>query len=76
VRALLWPLFAWRHGLSQPSWWRTRQVRSLLWPLFAWLAWTQTATVVAGTIDEGAVLAFVSLVGVGSDSHCGGRQYM
>jgi hypothetical protein len=49
-------------------------VRALLWPSFAWSAWAQLATVVAGTTGMGAALASVSLVGVGSDSHCVGRQ--
>jgi hypothetical protein len=34
--------------------------------------WVHTATVVAGTTGEGAVLASVRSVGVGSESHCGG----
>jgi hypothetical protein len=46
-------------------------VRALLSPLFAPSAWAQSATVVAGTTDEGAALASVILVGVVSDSHCG-----
>jgi hypothetical protein len=47
-------------------------VSVLLWPLFARSAWAQTATVVAGTTGEGAALASVRSVSVGSDSHCGG----
>jgi hypothetical protein len=47
-------------------------VKALLWPLVAWSAWAQSATVVEGTTEEGADLASVRLVGVGSDSHCGG----
>jgi hypothetical protein len=34
-------------------------------------AWAQPATVVAGTTDEGAPLASVRLVGMGSARHCG-----
>jgi hypothetical protein len=47
-------------------------VRALLFPLFVWSALAQPATVVVGTTGEGAALATVCLVGVGSDSHCGG----
>jgi hypothetical protein len=50
-------------------------VRALLWPLFARTAWSQTATVVADTTVEGAALASVRLVGVGSANHCGGGHY-
>jgi hypothetical protein len=46
-------------------------VKALLWPLFAWSAWAQTATVVAGKRGEGAALASVRLVGMGSARHCG-----
>jgi hypothetical protein len=46
-------------------------VRALLWLLFPRSAWAQTATVVAGTTVEGAALASVPSVGVGSASHCG-----
>jgi hypothetical protein len=48
--------------------------RLLLWPLFARSAWALTATVVVDTTGEGADLASVSLVDLGSASHCGGRQ--
>jgi hypothetical protein len=61
-----------RRGLSQPLWWRTRQVRALLWPLFARSAWSQLATVVSDTKGEDAALASVRLSGVGSTSHCSG----
>jgi hypothetical protein len=47
-------------------------VRALLWPLFPQSACAQPATLLAGTTGEGAALASVRLVGVGSDSHCGG----
>jgi hypothetical protein len=46
-----------RRGLSQPLWWRARQVRALLWPLFAWSAWAQPGTVVASTTGESARLS-------------------
>jgi hypothetical protein len=61
-----------RRGLSQPPLWRERQERALLWPLFAWWARAQPATVVVGTTGEGASLASVPSVGLGSASHCGG----
>jgi hypothetical protein len=41
-------------------------VRALLWPLFSWSAWAHSATVLAVTTSEGAFLASVTLVGVGS----------
>jgi hypothetical protein len=44
-------------------------VRALFWPLFARSAWTQPATVVAGTTGEGYPLASGRLVGVESASH-------
>jgi hypothetical protein len=44
-------------------------VRALLWPLFPRSAWDQPATVLTGTTGEGAALASVHLVGVGSASH-------
>jgi hypothetical protein len=48
-------------------------VRALLLTLFARSAWAQPATVVMpGTTAEGAALASVLSVGVGSASHCGG----
>jgi hypothetical protein len=72
VRALLWHLFVGRRGLSQTLWWRTRQLRALLWTLFERSAWAQPATVVADTTGEGAALASVRSVGVGSYSHCVG----
>jgi hypothetical protein len=61
-----------RRGIIQPLRWRERQVRGLFLPLFAWSAWAQPATVVAGTSGEGASLATVRSIGVGSASHCGG----
>jgi hypothetical protein len=64
-----------RLGLSQTLWWRARVVRAVLLHLFATLAWAQPAIVVAGTTGEGVALASVRLVGVGPESHCGGRQY-
>jgi hypothetical protein len=72
MRALLSHLFAWSTRSSQQLWWRSRMLRALLWPLFAFTARAQPATVVAYTKVEGAALASVLLVGVGSASHCGG----
>jgi hypothetical protein len=43
-------------------------VRAQLWPLFALSAWTEPATVVAGSTVEGATLASVHSVGLGSTS--------
>jgi hypothetical protein len=68
-------LLGWR-VLSQPLWWRKRQVKALLWPLFAWSAWAQPATLVAVTTGEGAALASVVFVAVGTASHCVGGQDM
>jgi hypothetical protein len=72
VRAMLWPLFLCQSGLIQPLCWRARQVRALLWPLYVRSAWAQAATAVAGTTGEGAALASVLSVGVGSARHCVG----
>jgi hypothetical protein len=58
-----------RRGLSLPLWWRARQLIALLWSLFARSAWAQPATLVAGTTVEGAALASVRSVRVGSASH-------
>jgi hypothetical protein len=44
-------------------------VRALLCPLFARSAWAQPAILMAGTKFEGAALASVRFVGVGSASH-------
>ena len=55
--------------LSQPLWWRARQLRALLWPLIDRTAWAQPATVMAGTTGEGVALASVRFVGVGSVSN-------
>jgi hypothetical protein len=65
-----------RRWPSQSMWWRARQVRALLWPLFVRLGRSQPATVVAGTTGEGAALAFVRSVVVGSATHCGGGNHM
>ena len=46
-------------------------VSTLLCPLFAWSAWTKPASVLAGHKGEGAALASVHLVGMGSASHRG-----
>jgi hypothetical protein len=46
-------------------------VTALFWTLFARSTFAQPATVVAGTTGEGAALATVRSLGVGSDSHCG-----
>jgi hypothetical protein len=58
-----------RRGISNQLLWRIQQMCTLLWPLFSRLAWAQPATGLEGTISEGAVLASVTLVGVGSASH-------
>jgi hypothetical protein len=55
-----------RRGISKPLWWTVRQVRKLFWPLFSRSALAQTATVVAGTSGDGAALAAVESVGVGT----------
>ena len=47
-------------------------MRAQPWPLFSWWVWAQSAAVVTGTTVEGAALASVILVGVGSDNHCVG----
>ena len=47
-------------------------MKALLWPLIAWSVYAQKATLLAGTKDEIAALDSVRLVGVGSESHCGG----
>jgi hypothetical protein len=47
-------------------------VRALLLPLFAWSAWAELATVVADTTGQGAALACVRMLGMGSTSHYGG----
>jgi hypothetical protein len=47
-------------------------VRALLSLLSSLSAWAQPATVVAGTKVEGAALASLRSMGVGSTSHCGG----
>jgi hypothetical protein len=65
-----------RRGLSQPLWWRAREMRALLWPLFDRSAWDLPVTVVAGTRIDGAELDSVRLVSVGSASHCGGGHDM
>jgi hypothetical protein len=57
--------------LRQPLWRGSRQVRALLWPLIASSAWVQPATVVVGMTGEGASLASVRFVGVGSSRQCG-----
>jgi hypothetical protein len=70
--ARLWSLGL--RGLSLQLWWRKHQVRTLLWPLFARSAWDQPATVLGSTIVEGAFLASIQYVGVGSASHCVGEH--
>jgi hypothetical protein len=70
VRALLLPLadcYVWAQTANMLG---VRQVMTLLWILFAWSASAQRATVVVGTTVEGAALAFVHLVDVGSGSQC------
>jgi hypothetical protein len=51
-------------------------VRALFRRQYSGSAWAQTATVVAGTTGEGASLASLRLVSVGSSIHCGGRHEM
>jgi hypothetical protein len=46
-------------------------VSALIRPLFDRSAWAHTATVVAGMRGKGAVLASVSMVGLGSAMNCG-----
>ena len=53
-------------GISQALLCRARQVMAVLWPLFDCSAWDQPATVVAGTTFEGAALASLRFIGVGS----------
>jgi hypothetical protein len=64
-----------RRGIREHLWRRSHQVRALLWPLFPRAACAQPATVEAGTTCQGAALAFVSWVFVGSASHCGGGHH-
>jgi hypothetical protein len=45
-------------------------VMALLWPLFALTVWVQLFTVMEDKTVEGAGLASVRSVGVGSASHC------
>jgi hypothetical protein len=60
-------------GIIQLLWWRARELRALFWLLLACSAWAQPATVLAGTRDEGANVAFFRFVVVGPTSHCGLR---
>jgi hypothetical protein len=76
VRALLCLQSIVRQGLSQPLWWRARQVGALHCPLFARSALAQAATVLACTSYEGASQASVRFVDVGTASHCGGGHHM
>jgi hypothetical protein len=59
-------------GTSHPLWWLVLQVRALLWSLITWSAYSQRATVLAGTTFEGDSFDSIRLVGVGSENHCGG----
>ena len=61
-----------RRGLTQPLCLRAQQVRALLGHVFHWSAWALPATVVAGMAGEGAALASVRLVVLGSNCHSGG----
>jgi hypothetical protein len=61
-----------RRGLSHPLCWRSLQFKALLWHLIVWSSWAQPATVVASTTVDGAALASLRSVGVGSASHCVG----
>ena len=58
-----------RRGFGQLLWWRSRQVRTLYWNLIAWSQWALPATVVADMTGEGADLAYVRTVGLGSARH-------
>ena len=49
---------------------------ALSWPLLAWSAFAQPATVVADTTGEGAAMASVRLVGLGSVTVVAGRYAM
>jgi hypothetical protein len=72
VRALYRPLFsgsAWPHPAILVL---ALQLKKLVWPLFPPSAWAQPVTVEAGTKCEGAAIASVCSVGVGTASHCGG----
>jgi hypothetical protein len=68
VRALLWPLFA-RSTWAQPG---TVVAGTIIWPLFARSARAKPGSVVSCTTGEGAGLATVRSIGVGSDRLCGG----
>ena len=63
-----------RRELSQPERWLARQVMARLFPLFDRSAWAQPAIILADTSDEGAAVASVRLVDVGSASHYGGDR--
>ena len=70
LRALLWPLFAWSVWDQEATVVEGQLVSALLWTVFARSAYVQPATVVAGTTIDGAVVASVRTVGVGSSNHC------
>jgi hypothetical protein len=74
LKTLLWPLFV-RSALAEAvPVMAAQHVMSLIWPLFASVAWALTATLLAGTTSEGAMLASVLVVGVGSTRNCGGEH--
>ena len=60
-----------RRGVSQPLWWRVRQVMAPQWTLLSRSVRAQPATVLAGTTGEGPPLASDRLVGVDSASNSG-----
>ena len=57
-------------GVSQPLWWRARQVMAILWHLNARWTWDQPGTVEVDTTDEGAILATIPSVDLDTGSHC------
>ena len=65
-----------RQELSQPLWYRSRQVRALLWSLFPRSTWAQPATELAVTTGEDDALSSDLLVGVGPASQYVGVHEM
>jgi hypothetical protein len=61
-----------RRRPNQPLGWRRRQERGAALASVPLVGVVQPATLVAGTTGECAAVASVRLVGVCSDSHCGG----
>ena len=67
-------LFAWWASDQASTVVEARQVKALIRPVIAWSAWAQPTTVVAVTTGEGAAVASVHSVGVGSGKHYGSGQ--